>query len=79
MNTIFTDIQLTTFTLRKRIRVRPIEGQNVPTLYVSCSRLLRSQLPLGTIFKADVKLIQSGNKKPYLIALKRDYKQLRLF
>ena len=79
MDTFFTDIQLATFALGKRLRVKPLDGQNVPLLFVSCSRSLRTQLPLGSIFKADLKLIASPNRKPYLIARKKDFKQLSLF
>jgi hypothetical protein len=79
MKTFFTDIKLTTFALGKRLRVKPLEGQNVPLLFVSCSRILRTQLPLGSVFKADLKLIYSPNRKPYLVARKKDFRQLNLF
>ena len=79
MNGFFTDIKLTTFTQGKRLRVRPLEGQEAPVLWVSCPRAFRSQMPLGTIFTADLKLIQVPHKKPYLKAVKRNYQQLRFF
>ena len=79
MNTLFTDIEITILAQGKRLRVRPLEGQKAPVLWVSCSRSLRSQLPPGSIFTADLKLIQSKKRKPYLIAIKRNYQQLRLF
>ena len=79
MKTVFINIKLTTMTMGKRLRVRPIEGQNIPIFWVSCSRSLRSQIPLGSIFCTDLKLIQSTNRKPYFVALKRDYNQLYLF
>ena len=52
----------------KRIRIKPIEGQEAPTLFVRCSRKQREHLPIGSIFTIDVKFIQPTNKKPYLIA-----------
>ena len=79
MNDFFTDIQLSTITQGKRLRVRPLEGQKAPVLWVSCSPSLRTQLPLGSVFTTDLKLIESQNRKPYLIAIKRNYQQLRLF
>lgn len=79
METFFTNINLITLALGKRLRVKPLEGQNVPLLFVSCSRLLRTQLPLSSVFQADLKLIQSPNRKPYLIARKKDFQQLSLF
>jgi hypothetical protein len=79
MDTFFVNIQLTVLTQGKRLRVRPLEGQASPVLWVSCSRTFRSLLPVGSIFTADLKLIESQKRKPYLVAIKRDYHQLRLF
>jgi len=56
---------------KKRIRMKPLEGQNVPDLFVECSRPERLKYPIGTIFKADLKIIQVNNKKPYLITRHR--------
>lgn len=56
---------------KKRIRMKPIQGQNVPDLFVECSRSERLKYPIGTIFKADLKIIQVNNKKPYLITRHR--------
>jgi hypothetical protein len=40
------------------IRVRPLPGQGVPTaLRVECSKSMRDQYPVGTLFRLDVKLI----------------------
>lgn len=81
MNDIFININLTTFydTKTKRIRVRPVEGQKLPFLWVSCSRKQRTQMSVGTIFKTDVKLIHSPKRKPYFVAIKKVIGQLSLF
>jgi hypothetical protein len=39
---------------RKKIRVHPIEGQNIPELWVSCSKKQRNQMSIGTTFRMDV-------------------------
>jgi hypothetical protein len=81
MSTIFSNIKLLTLydTKRKKIRVRPMQGQNIPELWVSCSRKQRNQMSIGTVFKMDVKLIESERRKPYLIATKKILGQLSLF
>jgi hypothetical protein len=81
MSTIFSNIKLLTLydTKRKKIRVRPMEGQSIPELWVSCSRKQRNQMNIGTVFKMDVKLIESERRKPYLIATKKILGQLSLF
>ncbi len=81
MNRTFNNITLFTIydSKRKKIRVRPIEGQNIPMLWVSCSKKQRNQMIIGTTFRMDVKLIESGNRKPYLIATKKILGQLSLF
>lgn len=53
---------------RKKIRIKPLDGQAVPSLFVRCSRKQREYIPIGSIFKIDVKFIQPKNKKPYLLA-----------
>jgi predicted Ser/Thr protein kinase len=81
MSKVFSNINLFTLydTKRKKIRVRPAEGQNIPQLWVSCSRKQRSQMTIGTTFKMDVKLIESEKRKPYLVATKKILGQLSLF
>lgn len=81
MNTTFNNITLFTIydSKRKKIRVRPIEGQNTPILWVSCSKKQRNQMILGTAFSMDLKLIESDNRKPYLVATKKILGQLSLF
>jgi hypothetical protein len=81
MNQIFLNISLSTLydSKRKKIRVLPKEGQNVPLLWVSCSKSQRQQMSLGTVFKTDVKLIESSKRKPYLKASSKILGQLSLF
>ncbi len=81
MNQIFLNISLSTLydSKRKKIRVRPTHGQNVPELWVSCSKKQRNQMTVGTVFKTDVKLIESENRKPYLKATTKILGQLSLF
>ena len=81
MHKIFNNIILHTIYdhKRKKIRVRPAEGQSIPTLWVSCSKKQRNQMSIGTTFRMDVKLIESDKRKPYLIATKKILGQLSLF
>ncbi len=81
MNQVFINISLSTLydNKRKKIRVRPTQGQNVPELWVSCSKKQRNQMIVGTVFKTDVKLIESPKRKPYLKATNRILGQLSLF
>lgn len=81
MNRIFINISLSTLydSKRKKIRVRPKEGQGVPDLWVSCSKKQRNLMNIGTVFKMDVKLIESEKRKPYLMASKKILGQLSLF
>ncbi|MBC7407073.1 MAG: hypothetical protein H7339_01675, partial [Arcicella sp.] len=62
-----------------KIRVRPTQGQDVPELWVSCSKKQRNQMVVGTVFKTDVKLIESEKRKPYLKATAKILGQLSLF
>ncbi len=81
MNQVFINISLSTLydTKRKKIRVRPTQGQGVPELWVSCSKKQRNQMIIGTVFKTDVKLIESEKRKPYLKATAKILGQLSLF
>ena len=68
----FLDCYIQTLQIGKRIRLKPLEGQLVPPdLYVECDRSQRKKYPVGTIFKADLKVIEAPNKKPYLMARHR--------
>ena len=81
MNRIFINISLSTLYDSKcnKIRVRPTQGQDVPELWVSCSKKQRNQMVIGTVFKTDVKLIESEKRKPYLKATAKILGQLSLF
>ena len=81
MNRIFINIRLSTLYDSKcnKIRVRPTQGQDVPELWVSCSKKQRNQMVVGTVFKTDVKLIESEKRKPYLKATAKILGQLSLF
>ncbi len=81
MSKIFINISLSTLYdgKRKKVRVRPTQGQNVPELWVSCSKKQRNQMIVGTVFKTDVKLIESDKRKPYLKATNKILGQLSLF
>lgn len=81
MNQVFINISLSTLydSKRKKIRVRPTQGQNVPELWVSCSKKQRNQMIVGTVFKTDAKLIESEKRKPYLKATTKILGQLSLF
>jgi hypothetical protein len=77
----FINISLSTLydSKRKKIRVRPTQGQGVPELWVSCSKSQRNQMTVGTVFKMDVRLIESEKRKPYLLGIKKIFGQLSLF
>jgi hypothetical protein len=81
MDKTFNNINLCTFydPKREKIRVRPTEGQNIPELWVSCSKKQRNQMSIVTTFRMDVKLIESDKRKPYLVATKKILGQLSLF
>jgi hypothetical protein len=81
MNQVFINVTLSTLydSKRKKILLRPIQGQNVPELWVSCSEKQRNQMSIGTVFKTDVKLIESEKRKPYLKATNKTLGRLSLF
>lgn len=64
---------------RKRIRVRPMEGQRVLKLWVSYSRKQRNQIIIGITFRKDVKLIEPDNRKPYFVPTKKILGKLSSF
>lgn len=53
-----------------RIRVRPLEGQNLPThVVIECSKIERESHPVGTIFITEnVKVCKKPNGRIYLRA-----------
>lgn len=65
---IYLDCFIQSYKEGTRIRVKTMPGQVVPVLNVECSHRDRERFPVGTIFKADLKLLQSANKKPYLVS-----------
>ena len=68
----YLDCYIQTVQKGKRIRLQPLDGQAVPPeMYVECDRIERKKYPIGTIFKADLKLIKIPKKKPYLMARHR--------
>ena len=81
MNRTFINISLSTLydSKCKKIRVRPTKGQNVPELWVSCSKKQRNQMVVGTVFKTDLRLVESEKRKPYLKATAKILGQLSLF
>ncbi len=57
---------------RGKIRLRPLEGQAADSsLRIECSRQIRMQYGVGTVFKLDVRLVKPYNKRPYLISRNR--------
>ena len=76
MNIIFINISLSTLYNSK---YNKIQGQDVSELWVSCSKKQRNQMVVGTVFKTDVKLIESEKRKPYLKATAKILGQLSLF
>ena len=63
----------------QEMRVRPTQEQNVLELWVSCSKKQRNQMVVGTVFKTDMKLIESEKRRPYLKATAKILGQLSLF
>ena len=70
---VYLDIFVQSVKVGNKIRCRPLDGQILPgTLWVECSRTLRSHYPIGTIFKVDVRKVQPNNRKPYLATFHRN-------
>ncbi len=67
----FLDCFIISVLVGNKIRLRPKEGQDIPDLFVECSRTERRKYPVGTIFKADLKLIETKNKKSFLMTRTR--------
>lgn len=65
------DVHIETVQVGKRIRLRPIQGQErggqqVPRLWISGSKAIREQYPLGTVFVADLQLVRPDRSGDYL-------------
>lgn len=70
---IYLDVYLVSVKIGNKVRLKPLEGQVIPNSYfVDCSRTLRKQYPIGTIYQSDVRLVQPKNRKPYLQAIHRN-------
>ena len=70
---IYLDVYLVSIKIGNKIRLKPLDGQSVPNYYfVECSRTLRKQYPIGTIYQSDVRLVQPKNRKPYLQTIHRN-------
>lgn len=71
---VFLDVYLVSVKIGSKIRLKPLDGQHVPSSYfVECSRTLRKQYPIGTVYQTDVRLVQPKNRKPYLQAIHRNH------
>lgn len=65
------DVHIETVQVGSRIRLRPLQrqdrhGQRVPQLWISGSKAIREQYPLGTVFVADLQLVQPDRSGDYL-------------
>ncbi len=70
---IYLDVYLVSVKIGNKIRLKPLEGQNVASSYfVDCSRSIRKHYPIGTIFQSDVRLVHPKNRKPYLQVIHRN-------
>lgn len=65
---IYLDVFIQSVKQGKNTRIKVLPGQNLSDDYfVSCGRKMRSNFKVGTIFKADVKLIRRKKGKCYLM------------
>ena len=62
-----------------RIRVRPLDGQNLPTnLVIECSKSERESNPIGTLFLTDnVKVCKKPDGRIYLRAKDQFIEKIR--
>ncbi|SOE19761.1 hypothetical protein SAMN06298216_0262 [Spirosomataceae bacterium TFI 002] len=59
---------------QRKMRLETIDGQGVPSqLKISIPRKFISKYPEGTIYKVDTKLVRKNGKKPYFVAINRNY------
>lgn len=64
-------MHIETVQVGSRIRLRPLQSQNrygqrVPQLWISGSKAIREQYPLGTVFVADLQLVRPDRSGDYL-------------
>lgn len=65
---MYLDIFIQSVKQGKKIRIKVVPGQDLPDeYYISCGRKIRCHYKVGTIFKADVKLINRKKGKSYLM------------
>jgi len=67
----FADVYFESVKVGKRIRLRPLPGQarygqKVPMLWISGNKKIREEYPIGTVFMADLKLIEPERAGNYL-------------
>lgn len=75
---VYLDIYIQSVKIGARVRLKPLDGQHLQPCFVDCSRKLRTQYPVGTIFKVDCRLVRPSNRKPYLMVLHRNSLQQAL-
>jgi hypothetical protein len=68
---VFRDVHIETVQCGKRIRLRPKQsidryGARVPQLWISGSKAIREQYPVGTTFIADLQLVRPERSGDYL-------------
>ncbi len=70
---VFLGVQAMSIKVGNRIRLRPLQGQNVShTYFIECSRRERIKYPVGTIFELDCILVQPKNRSAYLRTIHRN-------
>lgn len=75
---VYLDIYIQSVKVGSRIRLQPLAGQHIDPCFVDCSRKLRTNYPIGTVFKVDCRLVRPSNRKPYLMVLHRNSLQQAL-
>ncbi len=57
---------------RNRVRVESLEGEGVPAgLLVECSKIVREQHPLGTVFRLDVRVTSKSGHGLHLCSVRK--------
>ena len=50
-----------------RVRARPVAGQGLPlTMKVECSRRMRREFPVGTVFRVKAQVVENANGTCFL-------------
>ena len=68
---VYRDVHIETVQCGNRIRLRPKQrqdryGERVPQLWISGSKAIRDQYPVGTTFIADLQLVRPDRSGDYL-------------